>query len=88
MLFASYLQIIGIKGLIDDNRIASVIPGAHHRRRNVTRARPHRDANVHGLNSQAAKPRVQRVEDNVFHLGQVDRLLRRRWSAAAGAVPG
>jgi hypothetical protein len=27
------------------------------------------------------------VEDDAFHPGEVDRLLRRRWFVAAGAVP-
>ena len=32
MLFASRLQIISVKRLIDDNRVAPVAPSAHHRR--------------------------------------------------------
>ena len=44
MLFASRLQIERVKGLVDDNRVPAVPPGAHHCGRDISRARPHRDA--------------------------------------------
>ncbi len=44
MSFASCLQVTGVKGLIDDNRIRPISPRAHHRGRDVPRTRPHRDA--------------------------------------------
>ena len=75
MLDTGRLQIKSVKRLVNDNRIVPIAPRAHHGRRDISRTRPHGDANAHGLNSQAAKPRVQSLEDNVFHLGQVDQLL-------------
>jgi hypothetical protein len=66
MLFASSLQIMRVKRLINYNRVIPISPSSHHRSGNVARPGPHGDADVHGVNSQAAKPRTQRVEDNAF----------------------
>ena len=79
MLDKRGLQIVRVKRLIDNDSIVPITPGAHHRGGDVPRPGPHGDAGGHGVNSRAAGPRMQRVEDNAFHRDQADRLLRRRW---------
>ena len=60
MFYARHFEVIGVKRLVDNDRIVSIGPRAHHGRRDISRTRPHGDADAHGRNSQAAKPRVQR----------------------------
>src|SRR5690242_7347580 len=78
MLYASRLQIIGVKRLINYHGIVSTSPGAHHGGRDVARPGPHGDADAH----------AEQLSGGTMHatpscVRQVDRLLWRRCLLAA-----
>jgi len=43
VIFPRRFQVKGIEGLVDNERVGAIAPGAHHRRRNISRPRPHRE---------------------------------------------
>src|SRR5437762_5020927 len=44
MFYARHFEVIGVKRLIDNDGIVPIAPCAHHGRRDISRTRPHGDA--------------------------------------------
>src|SRR6266853_4492052 len=86
MFNARHLKIIGVKRLIDNDRIVPIAPRAHHGRRDISRTRPHGDANAHGPEQSGGKDACAtalRTTRSTFVGGSAS---PKTMSAAAGAV--
>ena len=66
MVEAGRLEIGGVEGLVADRAIGAGAEGAHHRGRNVARARPHRDAD--GRGHRARTTGHQNPKTPIIHL--------------------
>src|SRR6478672_6042545 len=44
MIYACRFEVVGVKRLIDNDSVVAIAPRAHHGRRNISRTRPHGDA--------------------------------------------
>jgi hypothetical protein len=60
MFYARHLKVIGVKRLIDNDSVAPITPRPHHGRRDISRTRPHGEAD--GLNHPQRFSRYQRLD--------------------------
>ena len=62
MLLASRIQVKCVEGLIDNRCVRPIPPRSHHRRRDISRARPHGDANWNVGARHSLKIKLHRVD--------------------------
>ena len=76
MFYARHFEVIGVKRLIDNDRIASIAPRAHHGRRDISRTRPHSDAD--GLSHPQRFSRYERLDQRKWTSLVLTRLREQR----------